>query len=342
LFTIIDDHNEMHDQYIESMDANEVNKRPKYPNFLRLIIKTGDVIHYDDKPEVDDGLIPLAVFYCYKDSRIYAEGEVKNLIDMQKTLNEMEESELLNLKLNGNTGWVYDVQSGVDGDTLTNEAGLAIAKEQGTEVTRLQPGIVSQQFQVRIGREYTDMQQISGFGESVLGEAPKHELSSISIRRLQQQALSRVRLKSRMVENAIERRDRLILSRIVKYWSTERKLRVEDGNGKYKYVSFDPRFIRDMPYDLVLSPGTMAGMDNETIYETYKELLIAGAIDFKTFLEVTNLPKKQIILDKLSEQEQVQAQIEQLSQENLMLKAQFAPETLSEEEVKMVQQMQSQ
>ena len=345
LFSIIEDHIKMHDMHIESMDGEEVNKRPKYKNFIREIIKTGQVIHSDKSPDIEDGLIPLVPFYCYKGKRIYADGAIKNIIPMQKTINELDEKEVKGLKLNTNSGWVVDAQSGVDPDTLTDEEGIVVTKELGTEVQRLPPGQVSNQLQNRSIREFEAMQRIEGVGEAVLGEAPKHIMSGIAMRRMQMQSLGRIRMKSKMIENAILRRDKLIISRIIKNWSTERKLRVEDGNGKYSYVKFSPDAIRDIPYDLVLSPGTMAGMDNEAIYETYKELLIAGAIDLKTFLEVTNIPKKQVILDKLDEQQQVQQQLqmaEQAMQENLQLKAQFAPQLLSEEEVMQIQQMQSQ
>lgn len=341
LFNIIDDHIEMHKTYIENLDEDEIGRRPKYPNNLRLVIKTGDIVHYDDAPEVDDGMVPLVTFYCYKGNRPYADGIVKNIIPMQKSLNEMEEKEMKGLKLVANPGWIIDKQSGVDQDTLTDEDGIVVVKEQNTEARRLEAGQVNPQLNNRTTKEYEFAQRIEGVGETVLGEAPNHVMSGVSLRRLQQQSLGRIRLKSKMIESAIYRRDMLLVSRIIKYWSTERKLRVNNGNGKYKYIKFDPKLIRDFKYDLVLAPGTMAGMDNEMIYETYKELLIAGAIDMKTFLEITNLPKKQVILDKLDEADQTAAQMEQLQQENLMLKAQFAPESLTPEEVQLVQQMQS-
>lgn len=342
LFSIIEDHIKMHDMYIESMDKDEVNKKPKYDNFIREIIKTGQVIHSDGSPAINDGLIPLVPFYCYKGKRIYADGAVKNIIPMQKTINELDEKEFKGLKLNANSGWIADSQSGVDPDTLTDEDGIVVIKEQGTEVQRLPPGQISPQLRDRSMREFETMQRIEGVGEAILGEAPKVATSGIMMRRIQMQALGRIRLKSKMIENAILRRDKLIVSRIIKNWSNERKLRVEDGNGKYRFIKFSPDAVRDLPYDLVLSPGSMAGMDNEAIYESYKELLIAGAIDLKTFLEVTNLPKKQIILDKLAEQQQVEQQLQmgqQAMQENLQLKAQFAPQLLTPEEI---QQMQSQ
>lgn len=342
---IIADHKEMHQMYAESMDQNEIGKRPKYPNHLRLIIKTGKVKHFDGAPEVNDGLIPLVEFECYKDDGP-AEGIIKHLIPMQKNINEMDAKEFKGLKLNANGGWLVDEQSGVDADTLTDEDGIVVTKQQGTEVQRLPSGQISVQLENRSRRDYEAMQRIEGAGETVFGEAPKSQTSGVMYRRLQMQALGRIRLKSRMIEAAIYRRDKLLISRIIKYWSTERKLRAEDANGTIKFVKFDPRMMRDFAYELVLAPGTATGMDNESIAESYKELLLAGAIDIKTYATLTNLPKKQELLQILGENDQAaaalqesQMQNQELQKQMLMLKANVAPQLLAPEEIKMVEQL---
>jgi hypothetical protein len=148
-----------------------------------------------------------------------------------------------------------------------------------------------------------------------------------------------------MIEAAVYRRDLLIVSRIIKYWSTERKLRTEDANGSIRFVKFDPRMMKDFSYELRLSPGTASGMDNETIAETYKELLLAGAIDLKTYATLTDIPKKQDLLKILGEQDQLQGKIQELEAKNqemqkqtLMMKANLAPQTLTPEEIKIVEQ----
>lgn len=344
LLNIIDDHIEMHMAFIDSMDESEVGKRPKYPNNLRLVIKTGDVLHYDDVPPVDDGMVPLVEFECYKDEGP-AEGEVKHLIPMQKTLNELEAKEFKGLKVVTNPGWVVDEESGIDTDTLTDDDGIIVTKKSGTEAQRLPPGQVSPQLENRSRREYEAMQRIAGVGETVFGESPKSQTSGVMYRRMQMQALGRIRLKSRMIEAAIFRRDQLIVSRIMKYWSAERLLRADDANGKIKFVKFEPKMMRDFKYTLILSPGTVAGMDNETIAETYKELFLAGAIDLKTYARLTNLPKKQDLLDILEEQDQTKAQIQEMQTQNqelqkqmLMMKANLAPNLLTPEEIKVVEQ----
>ncbi len=345
LLQIIDDHIEMHLSYIESMDEDEVGKRPKYPSNLRLIVRTGKVIHFDGAPDVDDGIIPLVEFECYKDEGP-TEGIIKNIIPMQKTINELDEKELRGLKLNTNSGWFADEESGVDPDTLTDEEGLVVTKKSGTEVGRFPVGQVSPQLENRSRREYEAMNRIEGTGETVFGEAPKGDPSGVLMRRLQQQALGRIRLKSHMIASAIYRRDILICSRIMKKWSTERKLRSEDEKGAIRFISFDPKMMRDFTYELSFPQASSLENDPEVIAQTYKEMLLNGQIDLRMYATLTNIPKKQDLLRMLDERDEVQAQLqelqganEELQKQMLMMKANLAPQALTPEETKIIEQL---
>lgn len=149
-----------------------------------------------------------------------------------------------------------------------------------------------------------------------------------------------------MIAAAIYRRDLLILSRVMKFWSTERKLRSEDASGQIRFVKFDPRMMRDFTYELSFPMGSSVSQDAETIAAEYKELLIAGMIDLKTYATLRNLPKKHELLKILGEQDQAQlalqeaqAQVQELQKQMLMMKANLAPQILTPEEGKMVEQL---
>jgi hypothetical protein len=68
ILEMIDDHNKIHAQY---QQTNPDNKKPKYCEHLRLVILVNNVIAYDGEAPVDDGMIPLVPYYCYKDEKIY-------------------------------------------------------------------------------------------------------------------------------------------------------------------------------------------------------------------------------------------------------------------------------
>lgn len=319
---MIADHKAMHEILMED---NPDGKRPKYPKNIRLVVKTQDLILYDGPPPVDDGLFPLVPFYCYKDEdSVYGIGEVKNLIPIQKSYNEMDWRELQGLRLNANPGWVKDENSGVSDDELTNEDGLVITKNQGTEVSRLQPGQVSPQFQARKQSDEQAINRTAGQGEAIQGQDPKNFTAFGAIKAMQEASISRIRLKARNNEYSLKRLAWLCTSRIAKYWTSERKLRVYDKNGRIKFVSFDPERVQNLRYDIMMSPGTTAGVGKDKIFALTSEMLQKGALPPKLFFEINDtIPHRNKIIEHLEETDEMQAQLEALMQENAALKAQM-------------------
>jgi len=321
LFALMDDHIEMHKVFQKD---NPQGLKPKYKNNMRLIMKTGSTILYDGDSPVDDGLYPLVPIYCYKhENSIYGIGEVKNIIPVQKSFNEMDWMELQGLRLNANSGWVVDEESGVDQNTLTNEQGIVVKKKAGTEVQRLSPGQVSPQFEARKNYDRQAIEIISGINEASQGRRPTGVTAARAIEALQQQSIGRIRLKTNtLAQYSMLRLGWLTASRILKYWSSERQLRIYDKNGQIKRIDFDPERLQELKYDVKMAPGSVAGLDKESIFAVAKELFLAQAIDAKTLVEMTDLPYKNHILENIAARDQMRQQLEQATLQNEELKAQ--------------------
>jgi len=319
IFRIIDDHIESH---LELQKLNPKGEKPKYKNNMRLIMRVDHQILYDGDMPVDDGIFSLVPYYCYKNcDQIYGIGEVRNIISSQKSYNEMDYSEYKGLKKVSNSGWIKDDTSGVLNSTLTNDEGIVITKKQGTTVERLEPGQVSNQLEQRMFRDREAMRDISGVQEATSGKRPAGITAAAAIRELREQSIGRIRLKTRMMESySILRLGRLKASRIIKFWSTERKLRLWDDYGKLKYIVFNPSEFRDFRYDVMIVPGSTAGIDKETIYTIYMGIFEKGGIDARTFFEVTDLPYKNKVLERLDQMDQQKMLIQQLAGENQQLK----------------------
>ena len=335
MFQVIKDHEQAHEAL---MELNPEGKRPKYKNNLRLIQRVGHEILYDGQSSVpEDGLIPLIPYYAYKRSgKIYARGEVYNILKAQKSYNELDHSEYKGLKKNSNSGWIKDDTSGVKNDSLTNDEAIVITKKQGTTVERLDPGQVSPQLSDRMFRDQEAMRTISGQHEASSGKRPAGITAAKAIERLQEASVGRIRQKTRQMEGySILRAGRLIASRIIRFWSTERKLRLWDDFGKIRYVHFDPEQMGDFRYDVMIAPGTTAGISKEVIYELYGDMLAKGGITPKIFFQITDLPHKHKVLDLLDQADQEKMLLEQLAMENEQLKmalAEYAPELMGEQQ----------
>lgn len=332
---IIDNHIAEHE---ENKKLNPTNERPIYPDGWRVIITIDDrVVVYDGpNPEQRKGVghVPITPFYCYKDKTIYGFGEAKNIIDQQRSLNDVDFRELESLRTSANPGWIADKEADLK-DKLTNEPGIVIEKAKGTEVRRLEPGQVSPQLSQRRESDINSIMDISGINEASQGQLPASS-SGIAITKLQTQAIGRIRLKDRYLQGYSIRRLAIITAGLIlNHWTTEKNFRLKGDNNNIEDVVFDPIKLEDIEYTIEIAPGSMAGIDKDSLNTFFLTLLQGQHIDFETFLLVADFPKKELIQTKLKErqeQEQVmqqaQGEIERLSGENAAIRGLVSPELL--------------
>jgi hypothetical protein len=320
---MIEDHNKIHQQY----DAlNPEGKKPKFNSGLRLVIKVGKTILYDGSAPVDDGLVPLIPFYGYKDEEsIWAFGEIKNILAVQKSYNEMDNAEYESLHLTSNPGWKLSANCGVKPSSITNKRGQVFVINEGSTFERLQPGQTSPQLQSRKSSDQQAMNDITGVNNASQGKAEGGVTAARAFERLQQTANSRARLKATQIHlYSIPRRGRLVASRIVKYWTTPRLMRVTDpATGSVMPVMYEPEMIKDLEYDIRVTQGELAGIDKEALYGLMEVYVDKGWLPPKSFFQIVDVPNKKKILEELDKNDQQAAMLEQLAMENEQLKAQL-------------------
>ena len=321
---ILQDHIEAHNEYKK---INPSGERPKYKNNLRLTIKVDDLILYDGEPPVEDGLIPVAPAYCYKDgTSFFATGEIKNIIDSQKEHNELGWFELQGLALNSNAPWVVDEEAQVDADTITNDPGLIIKKRKDGEIARLQPGAVSPQLAQKQQSNEIEMESIAGLPEASQGKAPAGYTAARAVIALQQAGNGRTNLKANNYqEYTLPRLARLCLSRIIKYWNAERLLRIYDDNGKIQFIKFDPSEIQNFEYDIKVVQGSSLGYDKGQLFDLMSSLVDSGKVPARVLFQVSDIPYRSKILEELEVEDQKNIAIQQLQEQILQLQALLQP-----------------
>lgn len=318
---ILQDHIETHNIWAEQ---NPDGKRPKYPNNYRLVVRVGSVILYDGKPPVDDGRVPLVPYYGYKNEEsVYGTGEIQNILDQQKILNEISYLELMSLRKSANSGWIKDDNSGVSAAELTNEQGIVVTKKAGTEVTRIPPGETSQQFQIKMQDQRRAANDVMGLQDAVQGKRAAGVVAAAAHDTLKESNMVRIREKDRInIGYSDVRLGWLITSRIVKYWTNSRKVLLMDKNGELKRFDFEPDKIEDLKFDLMVTQDSLAGMDKGMLFSHNFQLLQAGVMDPVTFVESTDgLPNRAHLLKKVKENNDKDALIQQIAGENEELKA---------------------
>lgn len=333
ILALIEDHDKTHEQYQKS---NPENQRPKYENNLRLVMKIGQVIVYDGSPPVNDGMVPLVPYYCYKDEEsIYGTGEVKNILPAQKSFNEMDNAEYESLHLTSNPGWVLESDCGVDPATITNKRGKVYVINKGSQFRRLEPGQTSPQLYQRKESDQQFMQIITGMNEASQGRASGGITAARAIERLQQQSNGRMRLKSTTLAfYSLPRLGKLVAARNAKYWTTERFMRVTDSStGEVKLTKFSPDQVKDLEYDVRVVQSSLAGVDRESISDAMLAYVEKGLIPAKVYFQTVDVPNKKKILEALDEADQMKMQMQQLMAENEQMKAMLDPKNNQTQEM---------
>lgn len=321
IIEILQDHIKIHQQYLV---INPKGEKPKYSNHIRLVIKIGNTIVYDGNAPVEDGLVPLVPYYCYKDEKsIWGIGEVKNILPAQKSFNEMDNAEYESLHLTSNPGWVIEADAGVDPSTITNKRGKVYVINKGAQFKRLDPGQTSTQLMTRKQSDQQFMQIITGLNEASQGRQPGGITAAAAIERLQQQTNGRIRLKSSSLAfYSMPRLGRLVASRNAKYWTAERLMRVTDNStGEVKLIKFDPEQVRDLEYDVRVTQSSLAGTDKEAQARVMEAYVDKGWIKPQVYFQVIDVPNKKKILEALNEADEMQMALQALQAENEQLKA---------------------
>lgn len=347
----IDNHIEEHAEFKK---LNPTSQRPKYPDGWRLIKSVNSIILYDGpNPELipgREGHIPIAPFYCYKDTTIYGFSEVKNILSPQRTLNWMDNAEYDGLLVSSNTGWIADHEADVKSTDLTNEPGIVVKKRKGTEVRRLEAGQVSPQLTQRKEMDEAAMEQISGMNEATQGQLPSSGASGVTVQKLQTQAIGRIRLKDRYLQHYSMRRLAILTAILIEnHWTSEKRFRLRSDDSQIEDVVFKPFDIQQLDYEISIAPGSMAGIDKDALNALYLQLfqVSGGQMSFEDLLLVSDFPKKDILLKRIKERneqaqatEQLQAEVERLMTENASLIGLVNPNILPNEQ-KQVYEMAS-
>lgn len=321
VINFIQDHIRIHEQY---QSLNPESKRPKHENFLRLVIKIGELIVYDGNAPVNDGIVPLVPMYCYKDEKsIWATGEIKHVLPAQKSFNEMDFAEYESLLISANPYWVIDSNTGIKPDQITNKRGKVYVKNPNSTFERGQPGQSNPQLTSRKQLDHQFMMTTTGMNEASQGRQPGGVTAAKAIERLQQATNGRIRLKSGSIAlYTMPRLGRLVAARNAKYWTTERFMRVTDNSsGKVQVIKFDPEQVRDLDYDVRAVQGSLAGTDKEAQAEVMAAYVEKGWIPPKVYFQIVDVPNKQKVLEALEQNDQQMMLMQQLQVENEQLKA---------------------
>lgn len=310
-------------------DKYKVSKM-KYPNGRRVII-AGDVLLYDGKNPY--GRFPFLSWSCYKlPGQFWGMSEVEMLVSVQKEICSLYNDVIDNAHLNGNAPWIIDKNSGVEKGSLTNDKGLVVRKNAGTEVRREAPPPMPGYIQNIINDLKYDVQVISGVFDATRGERPTSVNSGVAIQALQDSSQGRIRLKTQNLEYLLAELGSMWVSYIQQFWVVPRTIRImgAEYNPDEKPIIIDgqPVVFREIDKDMIdgdfdiqIKTGSTMAVNKSARFEQILRMAQTPAedgmplIDRRIVLEYSELDNVDDIIARFEQQAELQAQQREREQE---------------------------
>jgi len=326
---------------VESIDNDgkpSKTLKKKYPRG-RMVTMLPDpgVLLQDVENPYKDGDVPFVrVVDMLVPRSFYGMGEVQGLSETQMMINKVFAVIMDWCNTMSNPSWVVDDTSNVDPDMLTSDVGQIIMKKAGTQVERqAAPPVPPQLFEMyHTLMSLADTQ--SGVHEVTQGRKPTGITAAQAIETLQEAAQTRIRLKERNLLVSLQRLGRLIISRMLQYYTEPRVIALtgrDDMVGKwptyirwyveqtdddmYRPVSqrsaYDEEsggYVDEPPvtgeysageFELDVTSGTSLPFIKEQRSSQAIQLFQAQAIDQQALLDVLEFPEKDSILQRMQE-----------------------------------------
>lgn len=223
----------------ETGAIEKVQKR-KYPNG-KIVQAVPDLkLLLTVKPNpYDDGKKPyVRIVDTVRAREFWGDGEVKPYFMVQDLINQTLATIYDHQKAMINSVWIIDNESGVDPNMITNQCGLIINKNRGTEVRRDSPPSLPSE----IYNFYEMMKSLfdtqSGVHDVTQGRKPTGITAAEAINSMQEAAQTRIRLKERNLQTALQQLGMLAISRILQYYTMPRVVRLTGDAGQPEYFEF--------------------------------------------------------------------------------------------------------
>lgn len=272
-------------------------------------------------------------------------GDVQQLESPQKFINVRRGQTQDLLKICANPPFVADANSGINPKAMTSRPGIILYKNQGTEASWMQPpNIPGALFEVQ-RMDKGDIDSISGVYDVTKGKDPGQIEAAKAITALQDTAQTRIRLKVRNLEDALQELGEQSLALVQQFYTEKRVVRLMGGdprqprfitvNGQTVDKMGNPVKLNDVSvgkFDVEIGVGSTMPVDRTARAAELKELFQLGIVDGQAVLEGSTIPSSQTATILQRMQEAAMAAQGAMPEEGPQA-AQAPPPPVSEEEI---------
>ena len=285
------------------------------------------VIEEGIEPKYKMSLYPIALMICTRRKKcIYGLGEAKDIISVNKGVNQLKAMQLLNAIQCGNPALV--TRPNAIRQKITNQGGQIITDHSpdGNGIRYLQPPTFSAEFS-RLGNEIFDLARTTKrVTEVTTGETLGANMAAAAIIALQNQAKTPIDELQKRYLRTIKEVGKIWLEFFKAYYNMDRNMAVENEEGKVENRIFNGSNYADIDYKLKVEVAVAT--DKETLAvslldamreredinkEQYVELMPDGAMPFKADIkEIWKKEKQDVLVQAMGQIKQQQMIIDQL------------------------------
>ena len=311
---------------VEEIQGNERLLKKRYPKGRVITMCPELGIILEDKPNpYNDGAFPFELLKDYDmPDQFWGEGEVAQLLSPQEHINALNNAIIDCAKTTANMPWIIDKNSGIGVGKITGRPGLVIRKNPGTDVKRDQAPSMPQYVVNAVEVYKQDIESISGIYDSIKGDSATGVYTAQGILALQEAGQSRIRLKVKLLEDALGRIAQKWYSRMKQYWKEDRWIGVTKNDGTYDVKIFT-KSILQYDFSLRITAGSTMPVNRSAMLDLMIRLAQTPMPDGQNLVDreaVTQyLPEeiKSALLDRMKGEnqniEQINQAIQQITQE---------------------------
>lgn len=271
----------------ESQEGDIKKVKQKYPTGRVITVCPElSLVLSDKKNPYNDGKFPFVLVKDYDvPGKFWGEGEVAQLISPQKHMNELNNSIIDNAKATANMPWIVDRNSGIKQGSITARPGLIIRKNPGSEVRRDNPPSMPMYVSNTVETIKSDIEMISGIHNTLRGENSSGVYTAQGILALQEAGQVRIRLKVKLLEEALGELALLWVSRMKQFWKDDRWLLISKIDGSYDFKRFTTEVL-NYDYDIRITAGSTMPVNR------------GAMLDLMIRLAQTQMPDGQPLVDR--------------------------------------------
>lgn len=246
------------------------------------------IVLEEKKNPYEDGRFPFVLIKDYDiPGKFWGEGEVTQLLSPQKHMNDLNNAIIDNAKSTANMPWIVDKNSGIKPGSITARPGLIIRKNPQSEVTRPQPPSMPNYVINAVETYKQDIEMVSGVHNTLRGENSSGVYTAQGILALQEAGQVRIRLKVKLLENALAEIAELWVNRMKQFWKEDKWLRITQPDGTYDLKKFTKRVL-EFDYDVKITAGSTMPINR------------GAMLDLMIRLAQTQMPDGQPLVDRES------------------------------------------